>query len=191
MEKRYNKEKFIDFLERLDKKLKQHIYVIVLGGTALSLLGLKSRTKDIDFFVKDIDFDTFNPILEEVISETIPKDKVDYWIDGEMVFVKGGWSESRLPPDYSAISLDYQSVNLENITLKILNPVDLVITKVGRLDEQDIKDIHNLIGIYKIDKTFLETRFNYFLNSFTGNKFKLSNNFNNVCKEVYGDKNAR
>lgn len=96
----FNKKKFLHFIKKLDENLSKPIYIIALGGTALSLINLKDKTKDIDFFMEGI---------------------------------------------------------------------------------------YNLIRIYKIDKRLLTERFTYFLNSYTGNKNSLQNNFNNIIKENYGE----
>lgn len=185
---KYTKEDFLMFLNKLDIRLRDNIFIIALGGTALSLMGLKEKTKDMDFFMEGLDFDSFDSIIERLSEEEkIPRKDIDYWIGGEILFVKGQWLESRLPPDYITIASDYKDIKLEHIILKVLNPVDLVITKVGRFNDQDRIDITNLIKIYNINKKLLEDRFNYFVNSYTGNKEPLINNFNFVLKEYYSD----
>lgn len=185
---KYTKDDFLIFLNKLDIRLKEHIFIIALGGTALSLMGLKEKTKDMDFFMEGVDFDYFDSVIEKLSEEeNIPRKDIDYWIGGEILFVKGQWLESRLPPDYLTIALDYKNINLEHITLKILNPVDLVVTKVGRFNDQDRIDIPNLIKIYNINKQLLEDRFSYFVNSYTGNKAPMINNFNFILKEYYSD----
>lgn len=185
----FNKKEFLAFIKRLDEILDKPIYIIAIGGSALSLINLKDKTKDMDFFVAGIDFEDFDALIEKVAEkENIPKRKIDYWMDGEILFVKGAWQGSKLPPDYIKLTLDYKKVKLKHITLKILNPVDLIITKVGRSNPVDITDITNLIRVYKIDKKLLTERFAYFLNNFKGNKSLLQANFNRIIKQNYGDK---
>lgn len=53
---KYTRDGFLSFLEKLDKKLDRHIYIIALGGTALSLINLKEKTKDMDFFMEGLDY---------------------------------------------------------------------------------------------------------------------------------------
>lgn len=44
-----DKKSLLDFLSEIDRKLKRKITLIAAGGTALTLLDLKSSTIDIDF----------------------------------------------------------------------------------------------------------------------------------------------
>ena len=47
---------------------------------------------------------------------------------------------------------------LKNIELKALHPVDIVVTKIGRLDERDKQDIEACIKRYKLTKSQVTRR---------------------------------
>lgn len=51
-----------------------------------------------------------------------------------------------LPSDYLERSLPIR--HLRHIDLRALHPVDIVVTKIGRLDERDLQDIAACIRKY-------------------------------------------
>ncbi len=51
MEYRLNKQTLLDELEQWNRFIKRKIHLIACGGTALTLLGIKPSTKDVDFIV--------------------------------------------------------------------------------------------------------------------------------------------
>ncbi len=88
----------------LDALLERPIEIIVVGGSALSLLKLKDRTKDIDLFIRGISYEEFSPILEN-LKIHYRFGKVDYWENGKMILHKNGRIfEKRMPEDYAKIS---------------------------------------------------------------------------------------
>jgi len=56
-----DKNSLLKWLGNLDKKLKKNITLIAVGGTAMTLLGLKTSTRDIDFCIKH--FNDYEPKL--------------------------------------------------------------------------------------------------------------------------------
>jgi len=54
MEYRIDKQGLLDRISVWDGFLKRKVHLIACGGTALTLLGVKESTKDIDFIVPDI-----------------------------------------------------------------------------------------------------------------------------------------
>ena len=55
MEYRIDKEGLLDRISAWDAFLKRKVYLIACGGTALTLLGVKPSTKDIDLIVPNLD----------------------------------------------------------------------------------------------------------------------------------------
>lgn len=51
MEYRLNKQTLLDLLEQWNMFIKRRVHLIACGGTALTLLGVKPSTKDVDFLV--------------------------------------------------------------------------------------------------------------------------------------------
>jgi hypothetical protein len=61
-----------------------------------------------------------------------------------------------LPPDYLEKSTLIKT--LKNIELRALSPIDIVVTKIGRLDERDVDDIKACITEYKLKKKDIVSR---------------------------------
>jgi hypothetical protein len=54
MEYRLNRQALLDTLRMWDTFLKKKVHLIACGGTALTLLGVKPTTKDVDIIVPDV-----------------------------------------------------------------------------------------------------------------------------------------
>lgn len=118
----------LNFLDRLDKELAKKITLVAVGGTAMTLLNLKSSTIDIDFTIPSNDRPAYDK-AEQSIQHGL---KIDVCEDG-YVFCQG------LPSDYLEKSSNIKEY--DHIVLKALNPIDIVVTKIGRLNERDVQDI--------------------------------------------------
>ena len=145
-----DRNELVKWLRSIDKKLHKKITLIAVGGTAMTLLGLKSSTRDVDFCLKSEDKKDFEKVLDK-------KFKVDIFTDGYI------FSE-QLPADYSEKSKEI--VKMKNIALKALNPVDIIITKAARFNARDEEDIEALSKY--VDKNELIKRFNEVLKSYSG-----------------------
>ena len=42
----------IEWLRKIDNKLNQKICLVAVGGTAMTLLGIKASTRDVDFCIE-------------------------------------------------------------------------------------------------------------------------------------------
>jgi hypothetical protein len=142
-----DKSRLLDFLEILDSELSKKITVVAVGGTAMTLLNLKSSTMDIDFTMPCDDYSEFQNALRNLSHGF----KVDLWPDG-MVF------SQILPNDYLEKSIEI--ANFKHIQLKALHPVDIVVTKIGRLNERDLQDIEVCIKNSNLSKSQIEQRAN-------------------------------
>ena len=140
-----DKKLLLDFLEALNDDLTKKITLVAAGGTAMTLLDLKPSTIDIDFTIPSSDL----PEFERVLKNNPPGFKVDRWADGQ-VFCQS------LPSDYLDKSIRIREYT--NILLKALNPVDIVLTKIGRLNERDIQDIETCIRKFKLTKEKVTSR---------------------------------
>ncbi|RLB71883.1 MAG: hypothetical protein DRH07_05745 [Deltaproteobacteria bacterium] len=54
MKYRLNKNQLLDILEGWNHVLKRKVHLIACGGTAMTLLGVKPSTKDVDFMVPEV-----------------------------------------------------------------------------------------------------------------------------------------
>ncbi len=179
----YNKQRFLEFLSEMDKLLPTHIEIIAIGGTAIGLLGIREQTMDVDFFYKNISFDEMEKIVDKLKNKF--KGKIDYWEDGKMLLTKHGRIiEQSLPSNYSKLA-NIVEEEYKNITLKVLNPVDIIITKIGRCNERDIEDIVAVQNKYHFSKEKLQKRFNLYLKKYTGNKNEYRANFKYVCEHLF------
>jgi hypothetical protein len=145
-----DRNELVKWLRSIDKKLRRKITLIAVGGTAMTLLGLKSSTRDIDICLKSDEKNDFEKVLDK-------KFKVDIFTDGYI------FSE-QLPADYAEKSKEI--VKMKNIALKALNPVDIIITKAARFNARDEEDIEALSKY--VDKEELVKRFNEVLKSYSG-----------------------
>jgi hypothetical protein len=133
-------DKLISFLKEIDKELREEIQLNAVGGTAMTLLGLKTSTRDVDFDVSEKD----NIELKRVL-DIIPHGfQVDIFING-LIF------SQQLPEDYLT-KLVRKEFGLKKIRLYALHPSDIVATKIGRLNERDIQDIEYCIKKLKLKK---------------------------------------
>ncbi len=162
------KNNLIEWLKRIDNKLNRNITLTAVGGTALVLLNLKESTIDVDFDIKKEDYDLFKKLSEGEF-------KVDLFIDGYI------FSE-QLPENYVKLSENYGEAEFKHITLKILDPIDLVITKSARYNARDDEDIALLAKSFKIDKAELIKRFENVIESYAGAESIFRDNFNIVLK---------
>jgi len=55
MKYRLNKNTLLDILGHWNRFIKRKVHLIACGGTALTLLGIKPSTKDVDFIVPETD----------------------------------------------------------------------------------------------------------------------------------------
>lgn len=140
-----DKTTLLEFLEVINEDLSKKITLVAAGGTAMTLLDLKPSTIDIDFTIPAVDRVEF----EQVLKNNPPGYRVDRWTDGYIYC-------QRLPKDYLEKSIIIKE--LSRIVLRALQPLDIVVTKIGRLNKRDIEDIEACIREYKISKSEIEDR---------------------------------
>ena len=135
-----DKRGLLEFLSIVDERLEEAIELTAVGGTAMTLLGIKESTRDIDFNADGRSFDNFR----EAISKIPHGLRIDLY-SGGMVF------SQQLPEDYVGKRLPIKT-GLKRIKVYALNPIDIVATKIGRLNERDLEDIRDCIKKYGIAK---------------------------------------
>jgi hypothetical protein len=140
-----DKRALLDFLQEVDTDLERTITLVAVGGTALTLLDAKTSTVDIDFTIPGEDYRVFKKTLSSISHGF----QVDCWRDG-MVF------SQILPADYLKRSITIKKMKC--INLRALHPVDIVVTKIGRLDARDKQDIQTCIKKFKLTKNQIAKR---------------------------------
>lgn len=63
-----NDRVLLDFLEEIDRELEKRITLVAVGGTALTLLGAKRSTIDVDFTVTADDYDEYVCVPEDALA---------------------------------------------------------------------------------------------------------------------------
>src|SRR6266542_6762252 len=138
--RKIDSSRLLEFLGLVGEELPRKIVLVAAGGTALTLLKVKPSTRDIDLTGPGEDIGLFRRTLQ-----TIPHGmKVDTWPDGQVF-------SQFLPSDYLRRSRKIRP--LRNIDLRALHPVDIVVTKIGRLDDRDKEDIRDCIRVFRIRKS--------------------------------------
>jgi hypothetical protein len=163
MELRINKQKLLDILSVWDGFLKRKVHLIACGGTALTLLGIKDSTKDIDLLVpQETEYDYLIGIVKELGYKQVTGPG---WArdDG---FIFDLFRGSRV---HTTQLLDSPLKEGNNITIKelnhiylgVLNYYDIIISKLFRSTSVDIDDCLMLIAHKKkeIDLGKLTFRF--------------------------------
>ncbi|MGC1131429.1 MAG: DUF6036 family nucleotidyltransferase [Nitrososphaeraceae archaeon] len=143
-----DKNRLFEFLEEIDKELDFEITLVAVGGTALTLLDVKPSTIDIDFTVPNY-FEEFRDFLL-TLSHGF---KIDLYHDS-MVFTQ------ILPEDYLKKSKLIKTPQLKKISLRSLDPIDIVVTKIGRLNDRDKQDIDICIKNFRLKKADIIKRAN-------------------------------
>ncbi|QLH06672.1 DUF6036 family nucleotidyltransferase [Nitrosopumilus ureiphilus] len=166
-----NKQVLLDFLEELDKELERKITVVAVGGTAMTLHNAKESTIDVNFTIPAEDYAEFHRVLNLVPHGF----KVDTWNNG-MVFSQD------LPDDYLKNSRNVRT-KMKNMKLKTLDPLDIIVTKIGRLNERDKEDIAMCIKKFKITKAQIKKRAKQVI--YTGREENYEINLNHVMKKFF------
>lgn len=167
MEYRQGKNQLISTLEKWDKLIpgRAPIHLIACGGTALTLLGYKESTKDVDFIVpQENEFDRLVQFLENAgyrqASDSgwmYPGENLIYDLyKGKRVFT------TELLESPLSEGGNKKILELKKIYLGVLNSIDWVITKMFRGDPNDVQDCvalakHESIDLKELDKRFRKT----------------------------------
>ncbi len=144
---RVSKSGLLSILEPFDEQLRHKILLIAVGGTAMTLLGIKASTKDIDFNIPNkTDYNEFHRLYKRIA----PGVEIDHY-GSNMVF------SEVLPEGYINKASDYKT-RFKNIKLKILHPLDIVCSKISRGSDADMEDIETCIKTFKLKKSSIMKR---------------------------------
>jgi hypothetical protein len=166
MNDRANKELLLSRLADWDSFLKKRVRLIACGGTALTLLGVKPSTKDIDFIVPDLEeYEYLVRILNQLGYESVTGSGLRRGNDFVFDLFRGprvhttDLLESPLEAENNILVKEFSY-----IYLGVLNFYDLLISKLFRGTSADIEDClalmkhkENEIDIQIFEKRFRET----------------------------------
>src|SRR3972149_7400567 len=142
-----DKTQLLDFLGVVEKGLSRRITLVAIGGTAMTVLDLKPSTIDIDFTGPGEDIADFKEALKNISHGF----KIDLYKDG-VVF------SQILPGDYLEKSIRIRQVG--RIEMRSLQPLAIVVTKIGRLDDRDMQDVEACIRGHRLTKNAIVARGN-------------------------------
>ncbi|MDD5688166.1 MAG: hypothetical protein PHE88_10090 [Elusimicrobia bacterium] len=164
MKYRINKQELIERLSIWDGFLKRKINLIACGGTAMTLLGIKDSTKDIDLLVPEPkQYEYLINILTQLGYKSVTGNG---WArEGDFVFdlFKGKsvhtteLLESPLKKDKHIFIAE-----LNHIYLGVLNYYDLIISKIFRSSSVDIEDCIILIKTKKSEIDLIKLKQFYY-----------------------------
>lgn len=163
MKYRINKETLLDIISIWNGFLKRKVHLIACGGTALTLLGIKDSTKDIDLIVPDLaEYKYLMDILKQLGYKSASGSG---WTKGDGIIFdlfRGKrvhtteLLESPLKGGNHLLIKEYS-----NIYLGVLNYYDIIISKLFRGESIDMDDCLSLLKSKKqeIDLKRLKERF--------------------------------
>lgn len=164
------------FLERLNESVKRKVTVVLIGGNALVLLGIKETTKDIDIAYRSV-----HPEVGKFCQEYLHKYKFPVHC-----FVDGLFKTMRIK-DYLQKAMIMPQTEFINLEIKILDIYDIILTKINRWHPGDIDDITDILIATQISESELDCRFNSILKMYMGPKDDLIKNYNEF-KKIFGNK---
>lgn len=160
---RINKQGLLERIRIWDSFLKRKIHLIACGGTALTLLGIKASTKDVDLIVPNLtEYEYLINTLKQLGYKsasgwdwTRTDDFIFDLFRGKMVHTTE-LLESPLKKGNHALIKEFT-----HIYLGVLNYYDLIVVKLFRATTIDIEDCLSLIKTKKkeINLRQLEERF--------------------------------
>lgn len=160
---RIDNQGLLNTISGWDSFLKRKVHLIACGGTALTLLGIKSSTKDIDLIVPNLsEYKYLISTLEQLGYRSVTGSG---WRRGDGFIFEFFKGKAVHTTELLESPLDKRShiliKELAHIYLGVLNYYDLIISKLFRGNSVDIEDCLVLIKAKKKDINFrlLEKRF--------------------------------
>ncbi len=157
--KEANAKDLFELLESISSYIQGKIQMYALGGTALTILGIKPSTLDIDINIhSEKQYKSLCEIFERIGFKRTGSIR---WITHEGLafdlFYGSNILGTELLPD--CLKLAKFAKSLGNIELYTLSPYDIVISKLARGDDRDFFDIKHILEKEKIDIRILIDRY--------------------------------
>jgi len=166
MEYQIDKQGLLDRISAWDSFLKRKVHLIACGGTALTLLGVKASTKDIDLMVPDV---SEHKYLIEILKQLGYKSASGWgWERGDGLIFDLFRGKAVHTTELLESPLEKGNHGLikefSHIYFGVLNYYDIIISKLFRATTVDIDDCLSLvkdkrgeIDIKRLDSRFRET----------------------------------
>ena len=195
MQYRFGKKDLLDNLGRWNDFLRKKIHLIACGGTALTLLGIKDTTKDIDFIVPiESEYDYLIKVLQDLGYKPVTGagwSRGDNRIFDLFIGKKVSTTDLLESPLKEGNHLLFKEFSY--LYLGVLNYYDIIISKLFRAISVDVDDCLAIVKARKdqIDINLLKRRF-LETSSYDTSQEKVNKNleyFLGILKEerVYGE----
>lgn len=154
MKHRLNKSRLLEILREWNRFLKRKVHLISCGGTAMTLMGVKPSTKDVDFIVPRVkEHDYLTKQLKalgykQVTGSGWKKAGEDFQFD----IFRGNRIHTTELLD-SPIKEGRHSILMEfsNLYIGILNDYDLIVSKLMRGTSVDFEDCLSLAEAHRAE----------------------------------------
>ncbi len=168
MEYRLGKEQLLNIMVEWNRFLKRKVHLIACGGTAMTLLGVKPSTKDIDFMIPNIK--EYAYLIKQLSALGYKQTTGSGWKKNKEIFHFDLFSgnhihttellNSPLEDGRNAVLKEYS-----HLYIGILNDYDLICSKLMRGTRVDFEDCLMLFREHrrKIDIAELTEHFNELL----------------------------
>lgn len=153
-EYRLDKDELLDILRAWNRVLRRKVHLIACGGTAMTLLGVKASTKDVDFMVPNIK--EYNYLIKQLPAMGYTETNGPGWQRKGDVFhfdiFRGnnihttGLLESPLEPGQNKLLYEFS-----HLYIGILNDYDLISSKLMRGTRVDFDDCIMLAKTHKAE----------------------------------------
>lgn len=164
MDYRIRKDELEQTLRAWDELLpgRQRIRLVACGGTALTLTGYKESTKDVDFLVPEPE--AYKRLAGFLARAGYQRESQYGWRrSGETILFDLYPGKRVYVTELLTSPLERGGARLwkkwKNIEALVLNPLDLIISKMFRGTETDLQDSLLLLSNEKIDLMKLEARY--------------------------------
>ena len=151
-EYRLDKNELLDNLRAWNRILRRKVHMVACGGTAMTLLGVKESTKDVDFMVPDIR--EYNYLTKQLPAMGYTQTKGPGWQRKGEVFhfdiFRGnnihttGLLQSPLEKGQNSVLMEFS-----HLYVGILNDYDLISSKLMRGTRVDFEDCVMLATTHK------------------------------------------
>jgi hypothetical protein len=190
MEYRLKREDLLINIREWNRFIKRKVHLIACGGTALTLLGIKESTKDVDFMVPNAtEYDYLTKILKDIGF----KQNGYSWIKQGDVFIWDIYKGNKIhttelleSPLLEGNHIPYQTIG--KIHIGILNVYDLISSKLMRGSGVDFEDCQMLMKAKAadIDIAKLKSRYKEMI-SFDISEERIKNHLEYLLQRIVED----
>jgi hypothetical protein len=151
----------MELLDAIDPYLPQRVRLIAVGGTAMTLQGLKDSTIDVDFDIADFgEYESFRATLATLGFQNIKPGATNLKVLSPNGMIIDIFSAHYIFCVQLVDPVDTTQVRTyRRIELSVLNPYDLIITKTARSDTRDYEDILTIARTVPLDYNRLLKRY--------------------------------